>query len=317
MTSTPSPAPPRSPVPPVAPAPSLASAPPLARRLTRRAIDLLVVAFLVAVGLSTGQQLIDWWRVDPSAVAPELPELNGVELDWSRSPVTLQFGNASTSIERIPFQGSRRQMEDELTRIGQAIVTSTDAAASPMDDAEKGWLAALNSAPPVFWDSTRGNVYRRHEPLPSFVATRFTDSGSDAEPAAESGGQRIVGWGLAFPSGPVEWTIYVFHPDSAKSVQAEPPRPIAFPAGSRNITHVRGANGCEWYVIQGRGDLSGWVQHFDNQLGTESLVARVVGAGTASLKYRRERIVTDVQIRSEPDGRLTGVIWSAVEREPR
>ncbi len=286
----------------------------LSRRLTRRAIDLLAVAFLVTVGLSVGQQLIEWWRTDPSAAWPELSDLSGVDLDWSRTPVTLQFGNAPTSLERIPFQGSRKQMEEELTRIGQAIVTSTEPSAAPMDEAEKDWLKALNAAPPVFWDSTRGNVYRRREPLPSFVATRFTE-GKEGED--EQIGQRIVGWGLAFPSGPVDWTIYVFHPDSAKSAQAEASPPVVLPEGSRNITHVRGSDGCQWHVIQGRGDLAGWVQHFNNQFGTNALVARVVGTQTASLKYRRDGIMTDVQIQCDPEGHLTGVIWSAKEREPR
>ena len=293
---------------------STPAVPPLARRLTRRAIDLLAVAFLIAVGLSVGQQLVEWWHIDPNAAAPDMSGLSGVDLDWSRTPVTLKFGEASTSLERIPFQGSRKQMEEELTRIGQSIVSSTEPSPAPMDDAEKDWLTALNAAPPVFWDSTRGNVYRRREPLPSFVATRFTDAESGT---GEQIGQRIVGWGLAFPSGPVDWTIYVFHPDSAKSVLADAPQLVVPPDGSRNITHVRGSDGCQWHVIQGRGDLAGWVQHFNNQFGSEALVARAVGTQTASLKYRRDQIMTDVQIQCEPDGRLTGVIWSAKEREPR
>ena len=306
-----------------APSPAPSPAPTLARRLTRRAVDLLVVAFLVTVGLSVGRQLVDWWRTDPDALAPDLSNLNAVDLDWSRTPVTLQFGNASTSLERIPFRGDRKQLEEELTRIGQSIVTTTDPSASPVDEAERGWLAALNEAPPVFWDSTRGNVYRRYEPLPSFVATRFTEPGeTSTDPAAEPIGQRIVGWGLAFPSPTGDWTIYVFHPDSAKAASSDsapslPVQTITPPDGSRNITSLRGSDGCRWQVIQGRGDIARWVQHFDEQYGTNARLSRVVGAQTASLKYRRDRIVTDVQIRSEPDGRLTGVIWSAIEREPR
>jgi hypothetical protein len=301
------------------------SAPPLARRLTRRAVDLFVVAFLVMVGLSVGRQLIDWWRTDPAEMTPDLSSLNAVDLDWSRTPVTLQFGNAPTSLERIPFHGGRKQLEEELTRIGQSIVTTTDPSASPVDDAELGWLAALSEAPPVFWDSTRGNVYRRHEPLPSFVATRYAET---VEGAAQqdtgSNGQRIVGWGLAFPSAPDDWTIYVFHPNSAKPAlpdstqpQRQPVREAALPDGARNITTLRGSDGCVWQVFEGRGELARWVQHFDEQYGTNARLSRVVGTQTAGMKYRRDRTVADVQIRTEPDGRLTGVIWSALEREMR
>lgn len=297
---------------------SVPSSRPLARRLLRRTIDLLVVAFLVVVGLSTGSQLIEWWRTDANEITPDLADLVGIDLDWHRTPIMLRFGNASTSLERIPFHGKRQQLEEELVRIGQAIVNDSEIGSSPPDQAERDWLTALQGAAPVFWDSTRGNVYRRDEPLPSFVATRFVDAGMNG-PAQEGdvSSQRIVGWGLAFPSGANDWTIYVFHPDSAKSTQAENRPAIALPDGASNITNLSGSDGCQWRVIQGRGELASWVQHFDRQFGTGHQVARAIHTQTASLKYRRDRILTDVHIRQEPDGRLTGVLWSAKERETR
>lgn len=295
----------------------------LGRRLSRRALDLLVVAFLVTVGLSVGRQLIDWWRIDPSAVTPDLSSLNPVELDWSRTPVTLQFGDAATALQRIPFVGNRKQLDAELTRIGQSIVTTVEVTSSRMEDTEKDWLAVLREAPPVFWDSTRGNVYRRHEPLPSFVATRFVEPQRVVKPQTaiattddEPTTQRIVGWGLAFPTSPGDWTIYVFHPDSAASTSSPHETLLTAPEGSRNVTHIQGADGCQWRVIQGRGELSGWVQQFHQQFESSAVVAKIVGPRTASLKYRREQTVTDIQIRCEPDGRLTAVIWSANERGP-
>lgn len=289
---------------------------PLGRRLLRRTIDLLVVAFLAVVGLSIGSQLIDWWRTDANEVAPDLSDLTGLDFDWHRTPIMLRFGDASTSLERIPFHGRRRQLEEELVHIAQAIVTNTEIGASPPEAAERDWLTALQGAAPVFWDSTRGNVYRRDEPLPSFVATRFVDA-SVKGPAQEGevGSQRIVGWGLAFPSGADHWTIYVFHPDSAKSSQTESRPEIELPQGASNITNLSGSDGCQWRVIQGRGELAGWVQHFDRQFGAEHQIARAIQAQTASLKYRRGQLLTDVHIRREPDGRLTGVLWSAKERE--
>ncbi len=288
-----------------------AASPNLARRMTRRAIDLLVISFLIMVGLSTGQQLIEWWRVDPEST-PEPPIVNTADLDWDRTPVTIQFGSASTTLERIPFAGGPKQLDEELTRLGKAIVTSAEIIPSIMEDAERDWLEALQVAPPVFWDSTRGNVYRRQKPLPSFVATRFTEQGGN-----DLITQRIVGWGLAFPTAPGEWTIYVFHPKSAKSAQSDPLTKIELPKGAQNITSLGGSDGCQWRVIQGRGDLAGWVQHFEEQFGTGALVSRDVGENSANLKYRRERVLSDVQIRCEHDGRLTGVIWSAPERESR
>ncbi|MBS0205312.1 MAG: hypothetical protein JSS49_20605 [Planctomycetes bacterium] len=300
------------------PAPGAASQPPapvasLARQLTRRAIDLFVVSFLILVGVSVGRQLIEWWRVDPNPTAPDLSDLTGVDLDWNHTPVTLRFGDASTALERIPFHGGRKLLEEELTSIGKSTVESTGLPQQPMDEAETGWLKALEGTAPVLWDSTKGNVYRRHEPLPTFVATRFVDIN---DPTAPANGQRIVGWGLAFPTSPLEWTIYVFHPDGTRTIQPPAAAPtLEMPVGSRNITTLRGNDGCQWRVIQGRGEIDGWVQHFHSQFEADSVVARIVEEQTASLKYRRDQIMTDVQIRREPDGQLTGVIWSANERK--
>lgn len=289
-------------------------APSLPGRLARRSLDLLVVAFLISVGLSTGSQLVDWWRTDPRELTPDLSDLVDIDVDWNRTPVTLRFGDATTSLQRIPFEGRRQQLDEELIRIGQSIVKTSRPVASPADQAELDWLTTLEQLAPVFWDSTDGNVYRRDEPLPSFVATRLAepDSSDKAEVAVR---QRIVGWGLAFPTAPAAWTIYVFHPDTSGATPQELAAAGNLPPGARNVTTLQGTNGCEWSVIQGRGDLAGWVQHFDGRFGADHAITRDVTPKFASLKYRNDKSVADVQLRTETDGRLTGVIWSARERE--
>lgn len=279
--------------------------------MTRRALDLLVVAFLITVGLSVGRQLVDWWRTDPASLTPDFSGLTPVDLDWSRTPVTLRFGESSTAMERRPFHGGREQLDEELTRLGQSLVSASQIPTQPMDDAERDWLKALESAPPVFWDSSLGNVYRRREPLPSFVATRFVDANGQNDDAAK---QRIVGWGLGFPTTPGEWTIYVFRPDSTKSSNGAPASKFSLPPGARNITDLQGADGCQWHIVQGRGDMTGWVQHFENQFGSNFTVSKAVSNQLSSLKYRRDQTVIDIQIRREPDDRLTAVVWSAPER---
>ena len=286
------------------------SAPPplsLAHKLTRRAIDLFVIGFVAVVGLSVGSQLIDWWRTDPQAAAPDLSGLGGVDLDWNRTPIAMQFGDAATSIERIPLQGDHTRLDEELNRVAQSVVASSQPPAAAPTEAEREWLTALQTAPPLLWDSTLGNVYRRQDPLPSFVATRF------AEPTDNDGealSQRVVGWGLAFPSGPDQWTIYSFRPETTRVAEASSVRDLVLPDGARRVTQMRGADGCQWLVFQGRGDLAGWVQQFDASFGTKAVVSKSVGTQSASLKYRTAERVADVQMRRERDGSLSGVIWS-------
>lgn len=290
----------------------------LARKILGRSIDLLVIGFLLTVGLSIGQQLIQWWHTDPGATIPGGTQFHSGDLDWSRTPVTLRFGDAATALERIPFQGTRDQLWNELTNLGQSIVNRTDASSGPIDEAEQAWLGALKSAPPVMWESARGNVYRRQEPLPSFVATRFVDSEPIKDDAEQDGSkQRIVGWGLAFPTSSEDWTIYVFHPRTAISREPDPTFQMMPPEGSRNLTDLQGVDGSRWQIIEGRGKLSGWVQQFDSQFGEAAAVSRAIGEESASLKYRIDPFLVEIQLRHESEDRLTGVIWSARERESR
>ena len=279
----------------------------LSYRLTRRAIDLLVIGFFGVVGLSVGSQLIEWWRTDPESITPDLTGLAGADLDWSRTPIAMQFGDASTSIERVPLQGDGDRLSEVLTKTAQSIVASSQLPAAPPTQAEREWLTALESAPPVLWDSTLGNVYRRDEPLPSFVATRFVDA---ADPKEGDPIQRVVGWGLAFPTARGQWTIYTFRPEATRAAAASPVRDIPLPEQARRITQLRGADGCQWLVFQGRDDLARWVQHFDETFGTKAVLTRTVGTQSASLKYRLSDTIADVQMRRERDGSLTGVIWS-------
>ena len=287
--------------------------PSLGSKLTRRAIDLFVIGFVAIVGLSVGSQLIDWWRTDPQAVAPNLSGFDGADLDWSRTPIAMQFGDSSTSIERTPFQGDLQPLDETLTKTAQSIVKSSQPPAAPPTQAEREWLTALQTAPPLLWDSPLGSVYRRQEPLPSFVATRFVEPTGDE---VEGVSQRIVGWGLAFPSGPGEWTIYTFRPEAARVAEPSSIRDLMLPEGARRVTQMRGANGCQWLVFQGRGDLAGWVQQFDVSFGTKSIISRLVETQSASLKYRTVELAADVQLRRERDGSLSGVIWSTPVSRP-
>ncbi len=285
----------------------------LSGRLIRRAIDLLVIGFFAVVGLSVGSQLIDWWRTDPESITPDLTGLAGADLDWSRTPIAMQFGDATTSIERIPLQGDGNGLNEVLLKTAQSIIASSQVPNAPPTQSEREWLTALETAPAELWDSTLGNVYRRHEPLPSFVATRFVDAADrvEGEPI-----QRVVAWGLAFPTARGQWTIYVFRPEATRAAQPSPARDIPLPKQARRVTQLRGADGCQWLVFEGRDDLAQWVQHFDETFGTKAVLTRTVGTQAASLKYRLADTIADVQLRRERDGSLTGVVWSTtVPRE--
>lgn len=279
----------------------------LSGRLARRAIDLLVIGFFGVVALSVGSQLIEWWRTDPESITPDLTGLAGVDLDWSRTPIAMQFGDASTSIERTPLQGDSDRLDEVLTKAAQSIVGSSQLPTAPPTHAEREWLTALETAPPVLWDSTLGNVYRRDEPLPSFVATRLVDA---ADRLAGEPIQRVVGWGLAFPTARGQWTIYTFRPEATRAMKTSATRDIPLPEKSRRVTQLRGADGCQWLVFQGRDDLARWVQHFDDAFGAKAVLTRTVGTQSASLKYRLSDTIADVQLRRERDGSLTGVVWS-------
>ena len=206
----------------------------LSGRLARRAIDLLVIGFFGVVALSVGSQLIEWWRTDPESITPDLTGLAGVDLDWSRTPIAMQFGDASTSMERTPLQGDSDRLDEVLTKAAQSIVGSSQLPTAPPTHAEREWLTALETAPPVVWDSTLGNVYRRDEPLPSFVATRLVDA---ADHLAGEPIRRVVGWGLAVPTarGRISWPVPACSSACATPAALRPRSKMAkaAPCGSR------------------------------------------------------------------------------------
>ena len=261
----------------------------LSAKILRRAIDLLVIGWLVAVGVTTGRQFQDWWRADDTP-----PSLSNVDAgqEWMSRPLDISIGSDGVSLRREPFSGSREEATQRLSEILATIGRDVPDPIAPADDAERGLLQSLPTLlePP----STGPQTHVLSMPMPAVVQTRSTAQGP-----------RLVAQGFAMPVGDQLWTLFVL--PRGKSAVASPLAPTSMavllswsePQGNA-VSAVRGDSGIQTAIDE-----------FDQLYGSNAAVIREVNADSATLRYATDGHTIDVHL--QPDGTRGwhGVIWKA------
>lgn len=261
--------------------------------LRRRALDLFVIAWIAAVGMTTGRQLVDWWREDP-ATAPQ-PVMDTGE-DWYRRPVEFSVGQRGLPLYRSPFVGTRSDVERRLMQLIQTRLKDSPVPKAPADEPERSMLDQLKSQLPIATDHGKGTLYRWPAPWPGVVGTV---SAADAE--------RIISHGFAVPSGQDKWTIFILsslalcRPENSRS---------PFPPGATPMLSWTDEFGRQVSTFRGTGSLTEWVQLWEATYGDQLHTVRAVTETAATLQFRTTEFVTDIQIQRADDGKLTGICWT-------
>ncbi len=269
---------------PVTPSPSTARFP-----WARRALDLFVIAWIVAVGLTSGRQLVDWWREDPTADPVPLTDTGE---DWFRRAVRFEVGASGLACLREPFQGSRDDVDQRLMQLVQASMKDAPSPTADPGDAERELLAKLRDAPPIATDDGRGTLYRWAAPFPGMIGTR---------PDAPTG--RILAHGFALPSGPKKWTLYVLPMglEGRASAQELPSKAVPLlawtDAAGRTVASFRGP-----------GPVADWIRHWEARYGPP--VLKQIDAKSATLRFESAQSVVELQIEAETAGSWLGVLWT-------
>ncbi len=243
----------------------------------------------MAIGLTSGRQLIDWWREDPAADPVPLTDTGE---DWFRRAVRFEVGANGLACLREPFQGSRTDVDQRLMQLVQAwmrdAVTPTDAPREP----ERELLAKLTEADPIATDQGVGTLYRWAAPFPGVIGTR---------PDARTG--RIVAHGFALPAGPNKWTLYILPMGLAGSASSPELPPQAVPllawsdAAGRTVASFRGP-----------GPAADWIRHWEARYGRSEL--KQVAERSVTLRFVSARTVVEVQMEADPAGTWLGVLWT-------
>src|SRR5690606_30883486 len=89
-------------------------------------------------------------------------------LEWSRRELALRFGESSTQVRRIPFEGPRDAAQQELIRLARATLEqSATPPTGPVSDEEAAWLTALSRQTPEESQPELGAIYATPGFLPS------------------------------------------------------------------------------------------------------------------------------------------------------
>ncbi|HET6426054.1 MAG TPA: hypothetical protein VFG20_20355 [Planctomycetaceae bacterium] len=269
------------------------SAPTWTAVLRRRVLDLVVIGWVAAVGLTTGRQLVDWWREDASAT----PSIVGdAGEDWSRRPVDVRVGPRGVPLYRSPFVGDREAVEQRLMQLVQSRLSDTPVPTARPDESEQQLLDRLKTEPPIATDHGRGVLYRWSAPWPGMIGTIFVEQQ-----------ERLAVHGFAVPAGENKWTTFILSPlalsGSRNSPTTLPPRVIPLLSWTDEA-------GRQVATFRGPGVLAEWIAFFDQRYRTATSTVRAVTSDSATLQYRHDKHVIDVQIQTAENGQLTGVMWT-------
>ncbi len=261
--------------------------------LRRRALDLFVIAWVAAVGMTTGRQLVDWWREDP-AVAPQPVRDTGE--DWYRRPVEFSIGQRGVPLYRSPFVGTQADVERQLMQLVQTRLKDAPVPEIPADEAERSMLEQLKTQLPIATDHGQGTLYRWPAPWPGVVGTVFF---KDME--------RIIAHGFAVPSGNEKWTVFVLSsPTAGRPTDSRP----VLPRGAIPLLSWTDEAGRQVNTFRGTGALTEWVSFWNAAHGHQSRTVHDVTETAATLQFRTAESVTDIQMLRADDGKLTGIVWT-------
>ncbi len=261
--------------------------------LRRRVLDLFVIGWVTAVGLTTGRQLVDWWREDPSTVPQPIHDAGE---DWYRRPVEFSVGQRGVPMHRSPFVGTRAEVERRLMQLVQSRLKDAALPESPPDNDERSFLERLKAELPIATDHGKGTLYRWPAPWPGVVGTL---------PSSEI--ERIVAHGFAVPSGNEKWTVFVL---SSLALRGSQDSQSTLPPGALPLLSWTDEAGRRVATFRGTGLLTEWVAFWEQQHREATCTVREVNDDTATLQFRTETFVTDLQMQRGEDNKLTGVCWT-------
>lgn len=314
----------------------------LARRVSRRTVDLVAIAIVLAASLSLGRQVIQWWGVDPEPprLAAPMDSLAGEEL-----PVTLEFGDHPLRLTRQMFTGERQagllillQASRVLLESAQQDAASTFARSST--PAEEQLLARTADLKPIEEVPGRWQIYQVDLPFVLILGVGVrsaaesgspgTAGSSESPESSQTAGataaatsvatpapQRyLVSWGIMLPHGENAWTLYTFEikpGDEAGGAGSVADVPL--PPSSRRLLSLADRHGGRFVGVAGDGTPAEWQRFFDGffqSQGWEAAGGWHVGDGHWSARFQRKgssnSASVDIQFGNDERGGTSGVV---------
>lgn len=246
-----------------------------ARHISKRTTDLIAIS-IVGIGVMTvSGRLAEWWQTDPTTVAsPAVSALQsaGSAVRWGvgESNVSILAGEQSVRMDRKIISGNQDRVDSILRdRLVRELENEQPKAGTASDEKfveqEKRLLGLLKTQTPIETQEGRWRIYRldhADNPLPGsfLIATR-----SAAEPSTL---ESLAAWAIATPSGPQQWTSFVFTPTGAARHTGQHATPV--PADGQLLLSLRTDSHDELSVFQrldaDRSDIVRWTRDISGQL---------------------------------------------------
>lgn len=246
-----------------------------ARQISKRTTDLIAIS-IVGIGVMTvSGRLAEWWQTDPTAVAsPAASALQsaGSAVRWGvgESNVSILAGEQSVRMERKVISGNQDRVDRILRdRLVSELENEQPKAETASDEKfaeqEKRLLGLLRTQTPIETQEGRWKIYRldhADNPLPGsfLIATRSAKEPSTLE--------SLAAWAIATPSGPKQWTSFVFTPTGAAHQSSQHTTPV--PTDGQRLLSLRTDSHDELSVFQrlnaDRSDIVRWTRDISGQL---------------------------------------------------
>lgn len=313
----------------------------LARRLRRRALDLVAMGVLTGFCLAFGETLTAWW----SASAPSSGEVDTVAatrhaaLD-ADDAITFEFGSMPVRVTRHDVDGNLEAVWDHLHALGREQLL-----AYPQGDARSGHegenvaltsreqriLEHLAELAPSSTIAGCGELFRLDGAVPTVVAVSLPrESSTQSEPVAAANHStasvgRLAGWGMAVPSVEDGWTLYLFDPAGSSNARDSLSMEATswLPEGGQRILAVTEPNGARLEAFVGpsgpgeEGRTGEWAGRFRRHLHDQgwTAVSQVREPQSWTAHFTRALAgsveTCQVHIHTTAEGRVRGISsWS-------
>jgi hypothetical protein len=249
----------------------------VARKIRGRTTDLLAIAIVLMGGLAVGNQIHVWWQdAEPGNKSPE--QIAETELGdtspWGTDqvPVSIDFGNSPHTVTRTSLAGNRKAATKKLVQQCREIAQSADRPVELPKPAHQKMLQRLAKYKPTEQKPGEWKIYQFDGPVIMATATREFPRTDKPAPAQKIAGQNgaesspgVVCWGLAFPAGEEQWTLFTFRTADRKNQIPNNRLPkIRIPPKAHRIFSIRDERGRGW--ISFRGLNNNWRQFHNGWL---------------------------------------------------
>jgi hypothetical protein len=288
----------------------------LAKRISVWTSRWIVSAVILIAGLAFGRQVLYWWGSDRAEDGASPPQsVAAGALGDLRAEHTLEFGDTAWRMSRQLVAVDEGQVLRELQGRCAAVLRECAAPSGEPGPAERDFLKRVAGQKPAQEQAGQWRLFALDAAFPMVIGTRkLTPSPGVPGDRLVSGGERVVTWGLAAPSGGKAWTLYTFQP--APPAGGESPfSELPTPPGSRRTLLIRAADGGAVVSFRGHDSPNECKRFVDSWLAANGW--RATGqwqpnGATWSLRCTRavdnRRDSLDVLLVSDGSGEMTGLV---------